>query len=307
MTVLCADCATKAYNNVCSRRRVSHSPRHTTSPSERRAPVTSRGIFDGTSSRYTTPVSTQASPRLRLIQEKKTQRCWRCDDTHDPQVCRFKTATCKFCQKQGHIEKACITKRRQLRPKTSVQRNNNVDAQVGQTQDNKTGTALTSSALYDLNTVMNLGTRPKIMTEIMVHQRPIKFEVDSGAACTLISEDTFRATWSENAPALLRDGTQLRTWSGQTGRLKKKNACYWIWMWILPCVADARHMLPDGHAVSAKHRYIRRGVTLARCFFLNISTYILVYTVQEGYRILAMSKSITYVHDALIPYGTFAR
>ncbi|XP_037521015.1 uncharacterized protein LOC119397663 [Rhipicephalus sanguineus] len=41
-------------------------------------------------------------------------------------------------------------------------------------------------------------------------------EVDSGAACTLISEDTFRATWRENAPALQQDDTQLRTWSGHS-------------------------------------------------------------------------------------------
>lgn len=146
---------------------------------------------------------------------RKTQRCWRCDDMHDPQVCRYKTATCNFCQKLGHIERACISKRKQLGPKTSVQRNNNVDAQEGQTQDTSR-TALTSSALYDLNAVVNLGTRPKITTEIMVHQRPIRFEVDSGAACTLISEDTFRATWRENAPALQQDDTQLRTWSGHS-------------------------------------------------------------------------------------------
>ncbi|XP_037555072.1 uncharacterized protein K02A2.6-like [Dermacentor silvarum] len=53
------------------------------------------------------------------------------------------------------------------------------------------------------------------MVSLTVHHQPIQFEVDSIAACTLISEDTYRNAWPRNAPALFDEDTYLRTWSGQ--------------------------------------------------------------------------------------------
>ncbi|KAK8784126.1 hypothetical protein V5799_009508, partial [Amblyomma americanum] len=99
---------------------------------------------------------------------------------------------------------------------TSNQPNHSVDASENTPPSDVHGTttAAAPSVLYDLNT-MKLGTRPKIFTEVSVHDQLIKFEVDSGAACTLISEDTFRTSWPSDAPTLQQDDTHLRTWSGQ--------------------------------------------------------------------------------------------
>ncbi|KAK8788324.1 hypothetical protein V5799_021900, partial [Amblyomma americanum] len=148
---------------------------------------------------------------------KKAQRCWRCDDQHNPQECRFQSAPCNFCHKRGHIERACIKKRKLVKIKSPSQPNHSVDASENTPPSDVHGTttaAAAPSVLYDLNT-MKLGTRPKIFTEISVHDQLIKFEVDSGAACTLISEDTFRTSWPSDAPTLQQDDTHLRTWSGQ--------------------------------------------------------------------------------------------
>lgn len=49
------------------------------------------------------------------------------------------------------------------------------------------------------------------MVNLMVHHQPIQFEVDSGAACTFISEDTYRAAWPRNAPAVFDEDTHVRT------------------------------------------------------------------------------------------------
>lgn len=89
-------------------------------------------------------------------------------------------------------------------------------AQEGHTQDSTAGTLLTSAALYDLNAVAKLDTKPKIMTEIIVHYHSLKFEVDSGAASTLMSEDTYQATYTEDVPSLQRDDVKLRTWSARS-------------------------------------------------------------------------------------------
>lgn len=49
---------------------------------------------------------------------KPTGKCYRCGrDNHLAKDCRFKNATCNFCKKIGHIEKACISKAK--RPKKS--------------------------------------------------------------------------------------------------------------------------------------------------------------------------------------------
>ncbi|XP_077530887.1 uncharacterized protein LOC144142931 [Haemaphysalis longicornis] len=118
-----------------------------------------------------------------------------------------------FCKKRGHIEKACITKKKQSR--APPERHKRVNASESLTQAETHGVLPASPALYDLNTVLNLRTQPKIMIEVTVHHQPIHFEVDSGAACTLINEPTYHQTWRQPAPILLDDHAHLRTWSGQ--------------------------------------------------------------------------------------------
>lgn len=59
----------------------------------------------------------KATTSARLRSSHKTQvgqgqRCWRCDKAHSPNSCKFATATCHYCRKRGHIEKACISKRK---------------------------------------------------------------------------------------------------------------------------------------------------------------------------------------------------
>ncbi|KAM7287649.1 uncharacterized protein ISCGN_031340 [Ixodes scapularis] len=56
----------------------------------------------------------QDRPRNRP-KARNAQRCWRCDAQHNPDTCRFKTASCNYCKKIGHIEKACIKKKSESR------------------------------------------------------------------------------------------------------------------------------------------------------------------------------------------------
>ncbi|XP_077531216.1 uncharacterized protein LOC144143321 [Haemaphysalis longicornis] len=116
----------------------------------------------------------------------KAQRCWRCDEQNSPQSCKLLGATCHFCKKRGQIEKACITNRKQSRK--PPERHKRVNASQAITQEKTHGSLPASPALYDLNTVLNLHTQPKIMIHVTVHHQPIHLELDSGAACTLSSE-----------------------------------------------------------------------------------------------------------------------
>ncbi|XP_077531342.1 uncharacterized protein LOC144143470 [Haemaphysalis longicornis] len=122
----------------------------------------------------------------------KAQRCWRCDEQHSPQSCKLQSATCHFRKKRGHIEEACITKKNQSR--APPERHKRVKASEAITQTETHGSLPASPALHDLNTLLNQRTERKVMIDVTVHHQPIHIEVDSGAACTLISEQTYRQT-----------------------------------------------------------------------------------------------------------------
>ncbi|XP_037518323.1 uncharacterized protein LOC119395102 [Rhipicephalus sanguineus] len=47
--------------------------------------------------------------------QKKKQHCLPCDAQHSPDTCKFQTASCNYCEKRGHIEEACLKKRKEAR------------------------------------------------------------------------------------------------------------------------------------------------------------------------------------------------
>ncbi|XP_037520686.1 uncharacterized protein LOC119397325 [Rhipicephalus sanguineus] len=144
--------------------------------------------------------------------QKKKQHCWRCDAQHSPDTCMFQTAACNYCKKRGHIEKACLKKRKEAR----TNKNNNI-------VDLRQGTSAVASApvmaqqdspdvaLYELNTSIDASSTQKVMTQLRIHGKTLEFEVDSCAACTLISGATFKATWTDDPPQLQMDNILLST------------------------------------------------------------------------------------------------
>lgn len=136
------------------------------------------------------------------------RRCFRCESQHDPGDCRFRNTDCRYCRKRGHIETACIMKKKQSKkqePKdtTSSVCKSTSDDQLGQ---------LDQGSFYELNQVKVPRVCPKFL--VMITNKKLEFEVDSGAACSLISEETFCRTCPTNPPRLSGDDAQLRTWSG---------------------------------------------------------------------------------------------
>ena len=47
----------------------------------------------------------------------KTENCYRCGGKHAADACKFKTATCNYCHKQGHIASVCFKKARDSKKK----------------------------------------------------------------------------------------------------------------------------------------------------------------------------------------------
>ena len=90
--------------------------------------------------------------------------CYRCGEAHHPDMCRFKSAECHFCKKQGHIEKVCFAKKKASGAKQSTGKPEKpktvsfVDEEV----DISTG--------FDIFTIESGGTSPLIITPSVAGQ-----------------------------------------------------------------------------------------------------------------------------------------
>lgn len=142
----------------------------------------------------------------------KGRPCYRCTGQHDPQACRFKTTECHYCKKEGHIEKACIAKKKQQGKTGYKKANYNVEAATEVVSQPACSSRCTC---HELNQLTTRRCFPKFYVSLRIEGKPLQFEVDSGAACSLISEDTFRSTWPKNPPKLTKNDLELYTWSGE--------------------------------------------------------------------------------------------
>ncbi|XP_017484721.1 PREDICTED: uncharacterized protein LOC108373355, partial [Rhagoletis zephyria] len=131
-------------------------------------------------------------------------QCFRCEGSHFANKCHFKDKKCEFCQIKGHSMKACFKKRAHDRKKLAVH------ALDGEAED--TGPAAEeNNYFYELNTVQATSTK-KILTGMYLNGVLESFEVDSGAAFTVISEITWNRINLGNRD-LRPSNIMLQTWS----------------------------------------------------------------------------------------------
>ena len=120
--------------------------------------------------------------------EKKNQfKCYRCNGTnHKPEFCFFYLKTCNFCKKQGHKESACRIKSNQGGQMQRQRRNvKHVAEDISETLDD--------DEEYQIMTVSGSNSRnvEPIMVVLNLNHNVVPLEVDTGAAVTLISQNTF--------------------------------------------------------------------------------------------------------------------
>ena len=54
-----------------------------------------------------------------------------------------------------------------------------------------------------------------MMVTVTVNDSTLQMEVDTGAAASVISEETYRALWRDNAPLIQQTKVKLRTYTGE--------------------------------------------------------------------------------------------
>ena len=193
-------------------------------------------------SHVNTPKMSAASP-LGHINKLATRKvgqtvkpCDRCGGlNHTSPQCRFKDVTCRNCGKVGHIERVCLSAPTQVqrgrgfpnRGRSSHPGYRRVDRGRGFRGRNSTNQVVFDAPAHD-NTDYDIykvdvkpsinvqrGVRqPPILANVLLNGQPLALEIDTGAATSLINEETYRNLW-ENPPVLQPAHECLRSYMGE--------------------------------------------------------------------------------------------
>lgn len=100
----------------------------------------------------------------------------------------MKNSKCKYCDKLGHVDKACVLRKR-LTKQDKIQKICNQEL----TEDNSTEEMEDGKNSYKslLNAVQNNKIEEKIMFTVQINQIPLEIEVNSRAAYNVIGQATF--------------------------------------------------------------------------------------------------------------------
>ena len=146
------------------------------------------------------PKETIAQPVQRVqpaaqVHNKKCCRCVR--PGHFPSACHFKKERSHNCNKIGYIKQACTAN-----PKSTPVRNVQLVSQKSTTAEQE----------YPLFTLIASHTTPITVT-VKIDNKQVLMELDTGAAVSLVSEDTYKLHWPEHQ--LQESTASLKTYSGE--------------------------------------------------------------------------------------------
>ena len=126
--------------------------------------------------------------------------CGRCGKNgHKSSECRYKDAKCHKCHKVGHLAKVCRSKN------TSADQQNSDTKWIESSVTNEQ--KRDELPLYTLSNTVN---KP-FLVELQLKDSSVTFEVDTGAAVSIMSKDNFRYHFP-NEP-ILKSTLQLKTYT----------------------------------------------------------------------------------------------
>ena len=188
-------------------------------------------------------------------QQGRKATCVHCGRHPEGTPCRFAGATCHRCGEVGHIAPVCPnrTKRPPLGRKPNFQspRADQVSSQVDDED------SLEEPYLYNIHQTES--SSPPIWLKVEVNQKPLKFELDTGAAVSVISDITFKAVFPDLT--LSPSNVRLRTYTDEAvtvlGELHNLTVRYQS-----QCVTGLSLIVVKGHGVNLLGRNWLRRITL---------------------------------------------
>ena len=136
--------------------------------------------------------------------DKKVPVYYRRGGKHLATKCRFISEECHICGKQGHIAKVCRSRQKNA----DVKKPDPSPKPVHQLSEDSSG------AEYTLFPVQNSSCKP-LQTTMMVEGHNLTMEVNTGAAVSLVSEDTVNNSPFLKCLPLQQTSVRLCTYTGQ--------------------------------------------------------------------------------------------
>ena len=151
---------------------------------------------------------------VHSVQKGTSQKtCYRCKGQHNPNSCPYKDSVCYGCGKKGHILKACRTSK--STPTNANPQNKSSKTSKPQHSLQAEGSPVTESTdtTYTLFHIDNQN-HPPINVDLLINECQVKMELDTGAAVSVISEQTYKTVLSQQPP-LQVSNLQLHTYTGE--------------------------------------------------------------------------------------------
>ena len=146
--------------------------------------------------------------------KKPEKPCSGCGKGHWKSDCPFKNSECYLCKRTGHIAKVCFSKntgRANLSKPLGESKNKNVSSVESSSSGN---TKVEVPSEYIFTTISSNLEDPYYVTLNLDNTADVKFQIDTGAARTLISESEFRKSFPQSTPKLMPSKTELKKYGG---------------------------------------------------------------------------------------------
>lgn len=138
--------------------------------------------------------------------------CFRCGGQHQSEKCRLIDAECRSCGKIWHIQRMCKLINSKSSSRTKYSKRMESNSRNVKSVDDACESEISGSE-DDVSERLNLVSVNSISSErvtLFLDGLPCEFEVDSGSAYTIISEDTYRKLWPSNGPKVEEFSVEFR-------------------------------------------------------------------------------------------------
>ena len=137
-----------------------------------------------------------------------TVRCHCCGGPHKAPDCTYHNAECHFCHKKGHLETVCIAKQKSRENHRNVSKRTHQVTGAAEEQE--------SSGEEYLLFYLHPEDRSSFTVHVGVNGATLQMEVDTGAALSIISQETFNTLWpATSAPIVHATDTKLKSYTGE--------------------------------------------------------------------------------------------
>lgn len=144
---------------------------------------------------------------------QETKECFRCGGKHTASTCKFKDATCYKCSKKGHITRVCrskVSKGNDTKPKEQWPRQK--FKRDGGTNLLQEGNMEEEYAMFKIS---DNKAKP-LQVEMSINGQKTTMEVDTGAALTVASHETWKKLKGTSQAQLKPTTVSLKTYTGES-------------------------------------------------------------------------------------------